>query len=197
MQGMKRVSVTTLILFHLGMTVACRNGSANEWTDFLERPDAGTAQAVVATHDASECGWGKGANQRVFPLEFHQPLFQLITNGDKHAFLVGLSMVSCLDGGELEDFYQSGSQFLEHDPSNFLLLATQFKLDARRVGTMAAGVAAVDDEEAALEVLAKRRELLSGVADESVALARSEAIRAIDEREHRLKQRSQSEGSAK
>lgn len=97
------------------------------WDKFLKQPDK---ESLVELEDAlsesaQRCSWGNPGNRDVVSIETGQKLFNLIGKGNGFSFRVGLLVVRCFDGGELEDFHRSAGLFFEVQPHLFLKIVKE------------------------------------------------------------------------
>lgn len=187
-----------LFLSVLASVLIVSDASAGEpWGEFLQKPDAGSRKALSAGIDPSRCDWGSPANAEVVPDLVRGPLFELTSQGNENAFLIGLSAVRCFDGGDLEDFYQSAGKFMERHPQRFLTEVTERNVASSEVVSMVVSVFIVDDNDAKLQKIVQRIALLREVNDEKVARLQAESVRALQEREEDLRKMKASMGEAK
>lgn len=176
------------VLALVGTLLASDAAWGEPWDRFMRNPDIEAFEELSQEIDGARCGWGKPANKEVVPDRVRGDLFDLIASGNDGAFLIGLSVVRCFDGGDLEDFYRSSGKYLEQSPQRFLARVTERDVTASEVASMAASVPTDDDIDAALRTVVGRIELLRELDDDGFARARMESIRALQKREHSLRQ---------
>ena len=63
-------------------------------------------------------------------------LFSLISSGNENAFKLGLVTHSCLDGGNLGDYYRSVGLFFEKKPNQFFTIVQEEKLTIDQIMSM-------------------------------------------------------------
>ena len=137
------------------------------WSGFLKHPDevslANVEESIITS--VKQCGWGKNVNKAVISIDVGQKLFKYIKEGNEFAFKVGLIVVPCLDGGELEDFYRSAARFFEINPIKLLALIKQQEItdeEYERIIVMLQEES-TDNKKLSILIIEKRIEMLSEI----------------------------------
>jgi hypothetical protein len=125
-----RTSAVTVVLMS-----APKYSYADYWQVFIDVPDHGNFSELseYLSTKVADCDWGSAANADVLSVEFAQSLFSLVAEGNDLAFQIGITVLPCLDGGELGDFFRSSGRYFDVHPRKFVKALAQAKVETNQI----------------------------------------------------------------
>lgn len=189
MKHKKITGISVAVLLGL-LAIGARHDTP--WTTFLSNPDEtqfAALEEAIGT-DAAKCRWGAPHNRDVMPTEAQQrQLFDLIRAGNVSAFLAGLLVERCWDGGDLEDFYRIAGVFFEAQPRAFLQIVKKNAIpDSTFEGLLTSlPLDTVDDIDRMVAVVDARIDLIARVNERSLETVKAKALFFLIDQQKELK----------
>lgn len=175
-----------LLILLISLASGCTR-EIDPWQGFIESPNDSNTK-ILADYIAlnvSECGWGKESNATIYPEKYRGKTFELIRGGKSSSAEIGLSIIDCLDGGDLSELKVSLSQFFDKNPKEFLMILRERNIQVDLIASILTlnSPETLDKPRLQKELLTVRREALASHSD---VLGSEKSIMIIDKLENIL-----------
>lgn len=181
------ISIVVVILgLQCGGWVHAELVNADGWSRFLQEPTRDNLDKLIGqiSRHVDKCDWGAAENQVAVPSEIRYRLFDNIASGDEASLRAGFYVERCFDGGDLEDFYESGGQFFDKKPEAFLQETKRSSASMASYASMLINLpeALVDNLDGQIKAVSRRIRLLDEIDADGFEELKKVGIGALKER---------------
>lgn len=161
-------------MFVIVLSGVCCAGDQSQfsWDNFFIKMDGAAYNRLESaiSDEAQQCSWGNPNNESVIPAEKRAQLYRAVAEGNEFAYMAGVLIMRCLDGGELEDFHRSTGIFFEMKPVVFLRVVEDRSISSEYLKYMLTVLPmdTVDNIDLAVSVVEKRIVLMKSINEVSL-----------------------------